>query len=206
MNRKDYCEMLDTLMREHAGKCHASEFPEYGTKEWRDVVEAWASALRRRGVSLDGALSAFQEMWTEGVPFGLKSQVQFVVNHAPLDEVTDDDEDDEDYRPGGVGWIGSLSPLALEIIKKDAKLLLQNFGYQAYLQSGWWGIKRVQAKHRDWNMCRVCGSKGNLEVHHITYERICDESDEDLTTLCRECHSLFHQHHKLASSPKGINP
>jgi len=62
--------------------------------------------------------------------------------------------------------------------------------------------KRKKVLKRDKHRCRTCGSKGTgsggqakLHVHHI--ERDPDELDvhdlENLTTLCRSCHSWLHQ-------------
>lgn len=41
--------------------------------------------------------------------------------------------------------------------------------------------------------CLVCGTVGDLEVHHVTYERWGgQELDEDLVPLCGSCHAAVH--------------
>lgn len=46
-----------------------------------------------------------------------------------------------------------------------------------------------------------------LDVHHRTYERLGNESPDDLTVLCRDCHKLFSQNGKLSrpsTEPESI--
>ena len=38
----------------------------------------------------------------------------------------------------------------------------------------------------------VCGVKHRLQVHHLTYERLGNERDEDLKVLCWACHEREH--------------
>ena len=38
--------------------------------------------------------------------------------------------------------------------------------------------------------CERCGSVKQLEIHHITYERLGRELDSDLLVLCPGCHSV----------------
>ncbi len=57
-----------------------------------------------------------------------------------------------------------------------------------YYHSEAWEIKRAFVLHRAKGRCDKCGSKGPLQVHHITYDRLYDESPEDLEALCSRCH------------------
>lgn len=63
--------------------------------------------------------------------------------------------------------------------------------YIKYIQSAEWFEKRDSRLRYDDSKCRTCGSRVNLEVHHITYERLGDELLEDLITLCKECHQAI---------------
>lgn len=45
---------------------------------------------------------------------------------------------------------------------------------------------------RDSNRCRVCNANGPLQVHHRNYSYWGNESGDELTTLCEDCHALFH--------------
>lgn len=64
--------------------------------------------------------------------------------------------------------------------------------YKKYLQSKKWKDKRNKVLERDRHACRVCNSSNRLNVHHRTYERLGKEYLNDLTTLCEDCHMLFH--------------
>jgi hypothetical protein len=55
-----------------------------------------------------------------------------------------------------------------------------------------WQNLRAQVKARD-KVCTSCGkNSGIMDVHHITYARIGNESLEDLRLLCRACHGEEH--------------
>lgn len=64
--------------------------------------------------------------------------------------------------------------------------------YAEYLASDAWQDLRLEALRRDGHACRICNSSKRLDVHHRTYERFGNELLEDLTTLCRKCHRIFH--------------
>lgn len=65
--------------------------------------------------------------------------------------------------------------------------------YQQYLQSDEWKQLAQQIKERDNHKCRICWSGSNLEVHHLTYDRIYSEKPYDLVTLCDKCHAMAHK-------------
>ena len=62
----------------------------------------------------------------------------------------------------------------------------------AYLQSPKWYSIRIAIIAADDFKCQVCGSKHNLEVHHITYANLGNEKPEQLGTVCRACHQAIH--------------
>lgn len=67
--------------------------------------------------------------------------------------------------------------------------------YDDHLHSTYWRQIREQALARD-NGCRLCGSLENLQAHHRTYARLGQESLDDLTTLCSECHDVVTDHQR----------
>lgn len=69
-----------------------------------------------------------------------------------------------------------------------------------YLLTPEWKAKRRQALKFQGNHCQVCRSTNGLNVHHNTYERVGEESMDDLAVLCRSCHRIYHANGKLASS------
>ena len=60
--------------------------------------------------------------------------------------------------------------------------------YQEYIASDKWRERRKRILERDNYHCMLCHSTERLEVHHNTYQRFSNEDDDDLVTLCRECH------------------
>lgn len=65
--------------------------------------------------------------------------------------------------------------------------------YASYLSSDHWRDTREQAIERAGGECERCGtSDPPLHVHHLTYERLGREQDDDLEVLCRSCHAEEH--------------
>jgi len=58
---------------------------------------------------------------------------------------------------------------------------------------------RLEILRRDGWRCQLCGHRNNLEVHHTQFRsHLGADSESNLITLCKCCHSSFHQ--KLGSS------
>jgi hypothetical protein len=84
--------------------------------------------------------------------------------------------------------------------------------YRRYLRSGHWRRLRARIRSQRSDRCEVCGlvrgadlatgrllrgetrprTRVVLEVHHLTYERLGQERDEDLQLLCQSCHAGAH--------------
>lgn len=64
--------------------------------------------------------------------------------------------------------------------------------YQQYLNSKEWALKKKEVLFRDDYCCQLCGEVENLNVHHLTYNRVGDEALFDLVTFCRSCHEIEH--------------
>lgn len=79
----------------------------------------------------------------------------------------------------------------LRIFHKTKSLYKEQYGL--YLQSDEWRDKRGAILERDNYQCRICGDTNNLEVHHLTYDRVYNESDYDLVTVCADCHEIIHK-------------
>lgn len=66
--------------------------------------------------------------------------------------------------------------------------------YHEYIQSPEWRKRAEAARVRAGNRCQVCNRHRKevvLDAHHRTYERLGNELPEDITVLCRDCHSLY---------------
>lgn len=63
--------------------------------------------------------------------------------------------------------------------------------YKSYISSPEWIKTRDQFKK---TACEICGSTCNLTTHHLTYDNLTRETEDDLATLCWECHQTAHIH------------
>jgi 5-methylcytosine-specific restriction endonuclease McrA len=71
-----------------------------------------------------------------------------------------------------------------QILPKEAPIRLEQQDYQKL---------REQVLRRDGWRCQLCGSMTNLEVHHKQFRSHSGEDDEqNLITLCFNCHSSAH--------------
>lgn len=73
--------------------------------------------------------------------------------------------------------------------------------YIDYMNSFEWKILRdrliIERKH-----CKLCESNKDLQVHHITYENLKNEKDEDIILLCKNCHEK--EHTRISKSKNSI--
>ncbi len=68
----------------------------------------------------------------------------------------------------------------------------QYSSYPEYLASPRWVELREYALERDGRRCRICNSSKFVQVHHRKYPKNWgEETVEDLTSLCDDCHGLF---------------
>ena len=58
--------------------------------------------------------------------------------------------------------------------------------YGDYLASPWWQFRRLRYLTHHWT-CEECGSVPP-QVHHLSYDHLGCEPDDDLKTLCDGCH------------------
>ena len=75
---------------------------------------------------------------------------------------------------------------------------LHTMPYRDYLLTPEWRERRKHILERDGYHCQVCYSTERLNVHHRTYGRRGNEDDNDLITLCQDCHYIFHENGRLA--------
>ncbi len=109
-----------------------------------------------------------------------------------------------------------ISKIILEVSQFDTQLLknsslisqrVKHWGYQNGFNYGW-SSRREAILNRDNYTCQVCGKKNTrLEVHHIIFRSQGGTDDENnLITLCKECHSAIHDGKiNLTKKPKKTN-
>ena len=64
--------------------------------------------------------------------------------------------------------------------------------YQEYINSKAWEIRRRLAIQLAGARCEVCKRENELHVHHLSYENLGAERDEDLLVVCVRCHNDLH--------------
>jgi len=71
----------------------------------------------------------------------------------------------------------------------------QSARYRKMLTDSRWSHRRLEIMRRDGFLCRRCGGKGKLNVHHRWYiygRQPWQYSDRCLVTLCEKCHRHVH--------------
>ena len=81
-------------------------------------------------------------------------------------------------------------------------------GYYDYIRSAEWQEKRMQRLMMDGFRCKLCGSGINLQVHHISYDNMCQDAEiDDLVTLCKTCHEKVHSTDlERKANPSTVSP
>ena len=71
-----------------------------------------------------------------------------------------------------------------QFLQKEEPFRLENRDYQEL---------RTRVLRRDGWRCQLCGSMTNLEVHHQQFRSQSGaDSEDNLITLCTDCHSSVH--------------
>ena len=66
-----------------------------------------------------------------------------------------------------------------------------NEEYISYLRSEHWRERRLEfLEAANWE-CEECGGKAN-QVHHLNYDCLYEEEDDDVMVSCWECHQDKH--------------
>jgi len=63
--------------------------------------------------------------------------------------------------------------------------------YKEYLKSDHWQKTRRRKLNRT-AKCAICAERNDLDVHHLTYDRMYKEHLSDLRVVCRRCHEVIH--------------
>jgi hypothetical protein len=68
--------------------------------------------------------------------------------------------------------------------------------YKDYISGSTWAYKRQAIRNvhsaLGTDYCAACHTDQNLDVHHLTYERLGKEHVDDVCLLCRPCHEVLH--------------
>ena len=65
-------------------------------------------------------------------------------------------------------------------------------GYARYLTTSHWKKVRKAMMGRNRYRCQECRHTGEINVHHLNYDRLWEELGSDFAVLCRNCHKYEH--------------
>ncbi|PYZ94924.1 hypothetical protein CR194_05215 [Salipaludibacillus keqinensis] len=65
--------------------------------------------------------------------------------------------------------------------------------YDDYLKTRHWRRFKEKYAKKYVKQCTWCDEKENIHLHHMTYERLGNETFKDVIHLCRACHSKVHK-------------
>lgn len=72
--------------------------------------------------------------------------------------------------------------------------------YHNFLNSSFWKAKRKKILNKH-PFCCICGSKFNLQVHHIWYDKLFSNLisiiNKRVVVVCKQHHELFHKKYEL---------
>jgi len=69
--------------------------------------------------------------------------------------------------------------------------MARSLSYDAYINSLDWKRKRVRWLASAGYMCQRCGAQNiTLQVHHLHYHTLGEETDKDVQVLCIKCHEI----------------
>jgi len=80
----------------------------------------------------------------------------------------------------------------------------------SYEMHGWYEgtqrwMDRSKKLRKKRGKCEQCEKRRGLCVHHLTYENIGYEKDEDLLVVCRSCHGEEHSRLRKEEYEKGMS-
>lgn len=64
--------------------------------------------------------------------------------------------------------------------------------YEEYMRSKLWEIRRKEYLEGR-KICELCNKKGNLQIHHKSYENLGNERRKELLFICSKCHHKIHE-------------
>ena len=87
-----------------------------------------------------------------------------------------------------------------EILKESEHTEDKQSEYNRYLKSDAWMAKRACVLNLRDHRCDLCNEKAT-EVHHKTYDNVGQEPFNDLTALCKSCHTRYEEDKKEKRLP-----
>ncbi len=74
--------------------------------------------------------------------------------------------------------------------------------YNEYRRTELWRERRALVLKRANYICEGCGINRATEVHHLTYDNVCQEFLWQLVAICRDCHERHHRKGRYAEGAR----
>lgn len=105
-------------------------------------------------------------------------------------------------RANGAMWVDVFKAAARKPFEVRREL------YRQYVNSAAWRARRAQELAKAGHRCQVCGHQGGagiaLQVHHLSYDRLGQETARDIVVLCKLCHECKHGLSKIAQVADAV--
>lgn len=98
-------------------------------------------------------------------------------------------------KRNAVVWV-NVKSLKNTCVKFNFMQKLQQLGFKSleeYYESDHWKVFKKAYYSQHPKRCWATGRTDNIDLHHITYENLGNEKDEDVIPLCREMHEKLHK-------------
>jgi len=83
--------------------------------------------------------------------------------------------------------------LSLRVRTPTERAELARLPLKEYYQNNWWRCRRANFLEAKGQQCERCHATREIDVHHVSYDRLGAEQDRDLEVVCRRCHENLHR-------------
>lgn len=145
--------------------------------------------LKQKGIFDEGSREALIDEFAEIKYFDMA--FDFIREYLnPLSEI-EYTESDYDKFSRTLIILQSFTPYYYQRVADE----IQHMPYKMFLMTPYWKLVSEDVKLRFNYTCKLCGSRENLQVHHITYDNHGFEHKyrhKDLICVCEKCHKKLH--------------
>ncbi len=103
------------------------------------------------------------------------------------------------HRPHRVfpaqGMVTDASTMVEDTLLRSRAMAWHSPEYKRYLRSNAWAMRKNAYYKRFNRQCAACGSSKRIQLHHVSYDQLGHEPDQDLVPLCHKDHRNAHQAH-----------
>lgn len=80
-------------------------------------------------------------------------------------------------------------------LRRNKKKQKPKWKYKEYIHSKEWRDRKKRYYKENDKVCVICKTKDRVGLHHVRYDRLGAEHDDDLVALCWPHHGLYHEEH-----------